>query len=98
MTPPITPENVTRTELDNGIVVLVKENHTNPSLSVRGRLRAGALYDTDQTAGLAEFTATALNRGTSKFNFKKLNETFDRVGMSFGASAGTDNASFYGKS
>ncbi len=98
MTPPITPENVTHVELDNGIVVLVKENHTNPSISLRGRLRAGAVYDTDQTAGLADFTAAALSRGTGKFNFQKLNETFDRVGMSFGVGAGIDNASFYGKS
>jgi zinc protease len=98
MTPPITPENVTRVELPNGIVVLVKENPTNPSVSVRGRLRAGAMHDTDPAAGLADFTAAALNRGTRKFTFRKLNETFDRVGMSFGVGAGTDHAGFYGKS
>ncbi len=98
MTLPITPENVTRVGLDNGIVVLIKENHTNPSISVRGRLRAGAMYDTDQTAGLAEFTSAALNRGTRKFTFQKLNETFDRVGMRFGVGSGTESAGFYGKS
>lgn len=97
MTHPITPENVTRAELSNGITVLVKENHTNASISLRGRLRAGAMYETDATAGLASFTASALQRGTKKYTFQKLNELYDNAGMSFGASAGTETAGFSGK-
>ncbi|MGB8648812.1 MAG: pitrilysin family protein [Anaerolineae bacterium] len=97
MTAPISPENITRVVLDSGLVVLVKENHTNPSISFRGRMRAGAMYDTDQTAGLAQFAAAALNRGTKKYTFQKLNETLDRVGMSFGAGAGVDYLGFNGK-
>lgn len=98
MTPPITPENVTRAVLDNGIIVLVKENHTNASVSIRGRLRAGGMFETDRTAGLAQLTASALNRGTKKFSFQELNNTFDRVGMSFGVGAGSESASIHGKS
>ncbi|HZQ09827.1 MAG TPA: pitrilysin family protein [Anaerolineae bacterium] len=98
MTHPITPENVTRAELKNGIVVLVKENHTNASVSLRGRLRAGAMYEPEANAGLASFTASALQRGTKKYTFQKLNELYDSAGMSFGVSAGTENATFGGKS
>lgn len=97
MTHPITPENVTRAELSNGITVLVKENHTNASISLRGRLRAGGMYETDATAGLASFTASSLQRGTKKYTFQELNELYDNAGMSFGASAGTETASFSGK-
>jgi zinc protease len=97
MTHPITPENVTRAELSNGIVVLVKENHSNASVTLRGRLRAGAMYETDQTAGLASFTASSLQRGTRKFTFPQLNELYDSVGMSFGVGSGTETASFGGK-
>lgn len=97
MTPPITPENVTRVALDNGIVVLVKENHANASVSFRGRLRAGSMYDTDKTSGLAQLAASALSRGTRKFSFRKLNETFDRAGMSFGVGAGTESAGLHGR-
>lgn len=97
MTHPITPENVTRAELSNGITVLVKENHTNASISLRGRLRAGGMYETDATAGLASFTASSLQRGTKKYTFQKLNELYDGAGMSFGVSAGTETASFSGK-
>ncbi|RIK26030.1 MAG: insulinase family protein [Chloroflexi bacterium] len=97
MTHPITPENVTRAELSNGITVLVKENHTNASISLRGRLRAGGMYETDATAGLASFTASSLQRGTRKYTFQKLNELYDNAGMSFSAAAGTETASFGGK-
>jgi zinc protease len=97
MTHPITPENVTRAELSNGIVVLVKENHTNASITMRGRLRAGAMYETDATAGLASFTAASLQRGTKKFTFQQLNELYDSAGMSFGVGSGTETASFGGK-
>lgn len=97
MTHPITPENVTRAELSNGIVVLVKENHTNASITMRGRMRTGAMYETDATAGLASFTASSLQRGTKKFTFQQLNELYDSAGMSFGVGSGTETGSFGGK-
>lgn len=95
--PPISPETVTRVVLDNGIVVIVKENHSNASVSIRGRLRAGGMYDSQRGAGLAQFTASALSRGTDKYTFQKLNDTFDSAGMSFGAGAGTESAGIHGK-
>lgn len=97
MSHPITPENVTRAELSNGIVVLVKENHTNASVTLRGRLRAGAMYETDAAAGLASFTASALQRGTTKYTFQQLNELYDSVGMSFGVGSSTEITTFGGK-
>lgn len=97
MTFPISPENVTRVQLRNGIVVLVKENHSNASVSVRGRLRAGAMFETDATGGLAQFTAASLQRGTRRYTFQKLNELYDSLGMSLSVSAGTESAGFGGK-
>jgi len=95
---PITPETVKRVTLDNGIIVLLKDNPNNPSVTLRGRLRAGGLYDTDKTAGLAHFATAALQRGTRKRTFQKLNEELDRTGMSFGIGAGMELIGFGGKS
>lgn len=95
---PITPETVTRTTLANGLTVLVKENHHNASVTLRGRLRAGGLYDTDNTAGLAHLAVAALQRGTRKRTFQKLNSELDRNGMSFGIGAGMETVGFSGKS
>ncbi len=97
VTLPITPETVTRTTLDNGLVVLVKQNPHNPSVTLRGRIRAGALYDTSETAGLAEMTTAALQRGTRKRSFQQLNEELDRAGMSFGVGSGMESIGFSGK-
>ncbi len=95
---PITPETVTRTTLDNGLVVLVKNNPNNPSVTLRGRVRAGGVYDADKTTGLAHFATAAFQRGTRKRTFQKLNEELDRAGMSFGVGAGMETIGFSGKS
>lgn len=95
---PITPETVTRTTLDNGLVVLIKPNHNNPSVTMRGRIRAGGIFDAVNTAGLAHFTSAALQRGTRRRTFQKLNDELDRAGMSFGVGAGMETIGFGGKS
>ncbi len=95
---PITPETVTRTVLPNGLTILVKENHTNASVTLRGRLRAGGLYDTNQTSGLAHLAVAALQRGTRKRTFQKLNAELDRNGLAFGIGAGMETVGISGKS
>ena len=95
---PITPESVKRVTLDNGLTVLLKDNPNNPSVTLRGRLRAGGLYDTDKKAGLAHFAVASLQRGTRRRTFQKLNDELDRLGMSFGFGAGMETIGFHGKS
>lgn len=95
---PITPASITRVTLANGLTILVKDNPNNASISLRGRIRAGGLYDTDKTAGLAHFATAALIRGTRKRTFQKLNEELDRYGMSFGVGAGMELIGFSAKS
>lgn len=95
---PITPETVTRATLDNGLVILVRDNPHNASVTLRGRIRAGGLYDTDKTTGRAHFATVALQRGTRKRTFQKLNAELDRAGMSFGIGAGMETIGFSGKS
>lgn len=98
MPSPISSETVTRRVLRNGLTVLVMENHSNPAVTVRGRMSAGGLRDPGKSAGLATFTAAALNRGTRRYSFRQLNEEFDRLGLSFGVGAGLESAGFGGKS
>ncbi|NIV29332.1 MAG: hypothetical protein GWN58_07435, partial [Anaerolineae bacterium] len=38
------PQDITRHELSNGIVILVRENHSSPSVVASGYLHVGA-YD-----------------------------------------------------
>lgn len=94
---PITPDTVTRATLDNGLIVLVKTNRNNPSITLRGRIKAGGIFDDPKRAGLAHLTAAALVRGTRKRTFQLLNEEMDRAGMSFGVGAGMETVAFGGK-
>jgi zinc protease len=91
------PETITRRELGNGIVVLVFENHTSPSVVVDADLRAGALWENRAQAGLAGFATAALMRGTERHTFGEIYEAIESVGASLGMSGGTHTSGFYGK-
>lgn len=89
--------NITRVELENGIVVLVYENHAAQSVVLSGSLRAGGLYETAERAGLAALTASALMRGTTTRDFNAIHSELEDIGADLGVSGGTYRASFYGK-
>jgi len=58
------PDDITRIELANSIVILSRANFNSPSVVISGYLPAGALFDPDQKLGLSDFTVSALMRGT----------------------------------
>src|SRR5690349_12017359 len=91
------PETITRRTLSNGIVVLVRENNTSPSVVVDSDLRVGALWESRAQAGLASFTASAMMRGTQRRSFAEIYEAIESVGASLSVSSGTHTSGFYGK-
>lgn len=92
------PNDIVRHELPNGIVVLVRENHTSPSVVVNGYLAAGAIYERPEQAGLAGFTADALMRGTTNRSFRQIYEELEAVGASVSISGGMHTVGFGAKS
>lgn len=94
----LSPETITRRELPNGLVVLVYENHTAPSVVVDADLRVGQLWEPADKNGLADFTTTALLRGTEKRTFNEIYEAIETVGASLSFGGGTHTSGFYGKS
>ncbi len=92
------PEDIFRHELPNGITVLVRENPVSPAVVLQGYLRVGAYDETDEQAGLADFTASTLARGTAQRTFDQIYEAVESVGASFGFLAGSHLSGFGGKS
>jgi zinc protease len=92
------PENITRRELPNGIVVLVRENHASPAVVVRGYLCVGAHDERPEQAGLASFAADALMRGAEGRTFDQIYETLESVGATVGTNGGTHTTGFGSKS
>ncbi len=81
--------------LDNGLTVLVLEDHRTPTVSVELHLRgAGALHEPADAPGLAGITAQMLREGTKTRTSKQIAEEVDRLGAALFISApfGSDEA------
>jgi zinc protease len=92
------PHDINRTELKNGITLLVRPNFNTLSVSIAGYLQAGCLYDPEEKLGLADFTSSTLMRGTRNRNFQEIFDSLESVGASLGVSSGAHTAGFGGKS
>lgn len=92
------PDDIYREVLPNGITVLTRSNFNSPSVVVAGNLDAGALFDTDEKLGLADFVTSALMRGTRKRSFDKVYNELESVGASLGFSSGVHKSGFNGRS
>jgi zinc protease len=91
------PEDILRVELPNGIVVLARANFNSPSVFFAGYLPAGSLFDQDDKLGLADFTALALLRGTSRRSFQQIFNALETAGANLGFDGGTHTAAIGGR-
>jgi zinc protease len=91
------PDDITRTVLPNGIVILVRSNFDSPSIVFSGYVNTGSIFEPDEKMGLADFTASALMRGTRKRTFQKIYDAIESVGASLGFNGGTHTTSFSGR-
>ena len=75
-------------KLEDGLTVLVLENHRLPTVTVRLLIQgAGALNDPADLPGLANLTAAMLKEGTTTRSSKQIAEDIERLGASINISA-----------
>lgn len=79
-----------REVLPNGITLLVAERPAVPIVVVRVVMRAGAVLDPPDRAGLANLTGAVLTRGTAKRSGPELDAAIEFVGGALEAGAGQD--------
>jgi zinc protease len=91
------PQDIVRLQMPNGIVILSRANFSSQAIHINGLLPVGALFDPDEKLGLADFTASALMRGTARRDFQKIYDTLESNGASLGFGCGTHVASFSGR-
>ncbi len=88
-----------RLVFDNGITVIVQENHATPAVSLSGALlSAGSVFDPQNKPGLAAFTADLLSRGTTTRSLLDIARTLEDVGASANIGAGDEYVSLGGRS
>ncbi|MEA3326262.1 MAG: pitrilysin family protein [Chloroflexota bacterium] len=88
------PENITRKVLPNGITFLTRSNFNSPTVSIKGYLHSGSIFDTDEKLGLSYLTANGLMTGTNHHDFQALYHEIESVGARLSFSAGTLTSSF----
>lgn len=88
------PDDTTQIVLDNGLTVLVRENHAAPVTVIDGYLPAGSIHDPAEKAGVASFVAAMLTRGSDNYDFETFNETVEGVGANLSAAASEHRTSF----
>lgn len=91
------PEDVYQTTLSNGITILARSNYNSPSVNMGGYLPAGAIFETDEKLGLADFVSSMLMRGTQTRTFDSIYNELETVGASLGFDSGVHNTNFGGR-
>ncbi|MFB3901933.1 MAG: M16 family metallopeptidase [Acidobacteriota bacterium] len=73
-----------RKQLDNGLVMLVSENHKVPLVSLHAYILAGQDQNPPDKPGLAAFTARMLDEGTENYDYSELAELIEGAGGALG--------------
>ena len=86
-----------RHTLSNGIVVLIQRNPGTPTVALHGLVQVGAVNEQAPQAGLAMFTAAALNRGTQNRTFQQIVAETEERGCSVNASGSLHETHFHAR-
>lgn len=70
---------VTTRQLDNGVRLLVKEHHSVPVIAIQAATLGGVLFETEGQAGIGNFIAGMLTRGSQRFSRLGLAETVESL-------------------
>ncbi|MFP6639390.1 MAG: pitrilysin family protein, partial [Myxococcota bacterium] len=89
--PIVDPSVLTRSELPNGLRILVLEDHRLPTVSLSVAVARGAGAEDPARAGVATFLAELMNRGAGKRDALQLAQAVDALGANLSASAGWDS-------
>lgn len=79
-----------KTELDNGLHVVLFENKRLPLVSYRLALHSGDVNDPHDQTGLSSAIASLLTEGTEDYTSRQLAEKIERLGASLSASSSED--------
>ena len=90
-------DDITRHELENGLIVLCRSNFSSKSVVIRGYYPVGSLFDPPEKLGLAYFTASMLMRGTKFREFERIYEDLESAGASLGFRGATHTVGFSAK-
>lgn len=80
-----------KTELSNGLQIVVVEDKRHPLINFRLAIPKGDVNDPQNGVGVTSAMASMLSEGTENYTSKELAQKVERLGASLSVSAGMDN-------
>jgi zinc protease len=68
--------------LDNGAVIISKEAHTVPAVTIHVGVRAGSIYDRNTLVGVSHLVSRVLDRGSLRRTTDEIADAFEERGVS----------------
>ncbi len=92
-----TGEKTTKVVLENGITLIVKEVHANPTVAFYAVFPGGLRFEESGKNGIGNFTASMLTRGTSKRTREELAKETEEMAGGVGGLSGWNSTGVSGK-
>ena len=83
-------QNIQRTVLPNGLVIVTVENPAADIIAARIFIRAGACHESRAQAGIFSLLSTLLTKGSTRFSALEIAEQVESVGAHLGADTSSD--------
>jgi zinc protease len=85
-----------RLVLPNGLTIILKENHANPTVALHGVVKAGAIFDPPGKSGLGMFTGGMLDQGTRTRTSFEQASAIENLGASLRFEGGSETVTLHG--
>ncbi|HGJ63933.1 TPA: insulinase family protein, partial [bacterium] len=82
--------------LDNGMIIIVKENHSAPVVSLHAYAKAGSIYEAEfMGRGISHNLEHLMSNGTQKRTKQEINRIIEEIGNGSNAYTTKDHASYF---
>jgi len=90
-------EEPIKIKLKNGMTLIVKEDHSSPTVAVYSTFRGGLRFEDEKTNGLGNFVASMLTKGTETRNAVELAKEIEGMAGGVGGFSGKNSIGVSGK-
>ncbi len=84
-----------KTQLENGLILIVEENHRAPVVAVQVWVKAGSVYESDDKAGITHLIEHMIFKGTEKYKPGEIASTIESFGGSINAFTSYDYTCYH---
>lgn len=88
-------KGTTNVKLENGLTVLLKEDHSQPLVTVQVWVNAGSVYENEKTYGLSHFLEHLIFKGTKTYPGDMISRVVETSGGNINAATSKEFTEYY---